>query len=94
MVVSTPHTVSTHLYTIYDKGTLDQPAKMVLRRWISQVEVEGGKFKNFRMIPKEIIHLGDTLEEMRSYLPADAELNLGRHDGEDPNIIESWTCGT
>lgn len=73
-----------NLFTIYNKNTSDYPGVMVMRRW----EVSG-TLRNPTMTPKEVVGTGNSLAEMRAKLPAGCE-NLGRYQGEDPNIIESW----
>ena len=73
-----------NLYTIYDKFTTDHPGKMVMRRW----EVSGNT-ENPVTTPCELVAKADTIEELRGKLPPNCR-NLGRWQGEDPRIVESW----
>lgn len=77
--------VNAELYTIYSKETKDHPGKMPVRRW----EVTGDLESKIVMTPCELVGLADSLEKARQLLPPNCRC-LGRHQGEDPCIVESW----
>lgn len=63
------------LYVIYDHPR-DYPDSFVVRRWELDAQ-------------KEVVGTAPTLEAARKLVPPDL-YNLGRHEGDDPNIVEVW----
>lgn len=66
-------------YVIYERPS-DFPHQYVLRQWhIGAGTAESGK----------VLALGETAEEVRRSIPLGA-VSLGRHEGDDPVILEVW----
>jgi hypothetical protein len=66
------------LYTIYDKPE-DYPRHFVVRSWnADKTGVEAGPCQ-----------LADTLEGARALVPV-GMVNLGRVEGDDAKIVETW----
>ncbi len=66
-----------YLYTIY-RNPSDYPGKFVVRRfWLETPDPE----------PLAVV---DTLEEAREAVPPEADHNIGREPGDEPQIVETW----
>lgn len=72
------HAKKAQLYVITTGASDIPPGKFCVREHL----VPGGATKTCA--------LADSLEEARTLVPAWADQNLGRMDGDDPVIVESW----
>jgi hypothetical protein len=73
---------SLSIYTIFDHPK-DFPDCFVCRRFESYgVPVP-------RVIAREVVGTGKTLEQVRKCLPPGLTM-LDRHPSDDPNIVETW----
>lgn len=68
------------IYTVYSSPA-DFPDKFVMRRFNIG---RGGE-----ALPSNEVFVSDTLEGVRQSVPEGA-MCLGREDGDDPVIVESW----
>jgi len=67
------------MWVIYD-GPLDYPESFVARLWL----IEAGK-----VTMTDNVMLAPTLDAIRKALPMGL-VNVGRFDGDDPKIMETW----
>lgn len=66
-------------WVIYERPA-DHPDHFVVRRWI----IIPGK-----ALPTDELHLADTLEEARAFIPPGLT-RMVRSPGDDPVIVEVW----
>jgi hypothetical protein len=69
------------MWTVYH-GPRDYPGQYVARKFL----IIGGRGEP---VPTDDMFVAQTLEEIRELLPPGL-YNLGRQDGDQPQIVESW----
>jgi hypothetical protein len=69
------------MWTIYDRP-LDYPSHVVVRRWFV---VRG----NSEPVPDVVPRLAGSIAEARGLVPPH-RYRLGRQDGDDPFVVETW----